>query len=266
MNGRGSRRSNEQSRARELRDLSHREADMGVTTSAGSDLRTADAPTTQVQLAGFSPTEVAAVLADRLLPSRPPQTWGGWRVVSSNRRVNAKALALLTLETLVGALRSAGAIELSMRQRDGVFKSHEAAHLQLLPGVRPGIFPHQAPEARVIAWLASRPERGGWLDEAIAGTLIAEESSHPDRTWLHEVHHGLVARRRAREETRTILRFIRVRTCHLLPATHESLGEATDQAIARLLDGRNHLDTHQSRRCHEAWQHAVWQRRIDNSV
>lgn len=239
---------------------------MAAATRTRRDPRTPNTSAMDGERVAFSPTEFAAVLADHVLPSNAPGTWFGCRVITTDRRVGVTNLALLTLDTLVGALHSAGAVALSLRQRDGLFRSYEVAHLQLLSDVGPNLFPHQSPEARVIAWLASQSERAGWLDEALTGTLLAKESSYPDRMWIHEVHRGLVARRCAREETKTILRYFPLRTFHLLPDAREALGTASDGAIAELRAGRHQLDKDQLLRCRQAWRHAISLRRINNAV
>ena len=216
-------------------------------------------------LAQLSPTEVAVLFADRLLPASPAGSWGGWRVACSEQKVAVQEFALLALDTLVGALVDANAIELSLRQRDGLFKSYEVAHLRLLPGVRPSVFPHQSPEARVIDWLARQPQREGWLDEAITGTLIPTEVPQPARSWNHELHKGLTARRLAHEERRQILLVFSTRTYRLTPDTLEALATVPDEDVASTLACRARLDAAQSLRCRQAWRHAVHLRQEDTS-
>lgn len=206
------------------------------------------------------------LFADRVLPSTPPEAWFGWRVLRSRRKVAEEGFALFTLDTLMGALVAADAIELRLEQRRGMLKSYEVAHLRLLPGVRARLFPHRSPEARVIDWLARREARTGWLDEAITGTLIPEQTPHPARSWNHELHRGLAARRLAQEVTKPFLLFFTTKSHELLPEAAQALARVPDAELASAIACRERLAPHERERCRQAWTHATQLRYLDTSA
>lgn len=203
----------------------------------------------------FSEAEIALLYADRLIPSEPKPFFAGSRVPLSGRYVDTESLAMLIIDTALGALDAYGEVELSVQQRKGLFRMYDVAQLRFLGRSRE--WPTGSPELRIVEWVCEQPEGMGWLDEAIAALFIPETSHTPERDSCRHAHRGLVARRVVEAVNRQVFLFLNVQEYRVVGSFERELLRAGDREVRDAVTCRTRHTSALRVKCREAWAHAV---------
>jgi hypothetical protein len=176
-----------------------------------------------------TPSELAILLADRLVLSFPDRFLGGLEVPGSRRFVGTDVLLPVVVETALAALRQCGAVTLTLHSRGSSLDASELPWLTARDA-RPA-FLQGSPEAKLLEWLGTRPGRCGFVDDAIADALIHTVSPDPWRCMAQQAMSGLLARGVCVEQRRTVWVVFRETTL----ALHDTVAGAVAPQATTLL-------------------------------
>jgi hypothetical protein len=176
-----------------------------------------------------TPSELAILLADRLVLSFPDRFLGSLQVPISGRFVGSDVILPIVVESAVAALRESGAVTLTPRSPIGPFTTVESLWLSV-DNPRPKLA-DGSPEAVLMKWLMTQPEQSGHLSDAIGNALIAGISPNPWHYLQHSVLAGMLHRGVCIERRHSVWMVFTKTSL----ALHDSLAESAVTQTAALL-------------------------------
>lgn len=139
-----------------------------------------------------TPGETALLFADRVIPSGDRKRRGSMPAPVSGRWVDQVEHQIFTLTAAVGALVSAGAVSLFLREDRDFLGTAKVIWLSRTD--RPVTWPVGSPEARLLQWLEGRPLPEDRLENAASAVFLPRNSDEGIHLALASFGAGLVTR------------------------------------------------------------------------